>query len=185
VADPPDPALIAPLKRWRDHLHNLGLIGVYPDGVGFGNVSMRVDGERFAITGTQTGGVAELEPRHVTLVDDVDIERNSLRCTGPIEASSESMTHAAIYRCDPSIGAVVHVHHLATWNALMGHVSTTDVDVPYGTPAMVREIERLFRESDLRERRIAVMGGHREGLVTFGRDLDEAGEVMLRHICNP
>jgi L-ribulose-5-phosphate 4-epimerase len=27
------------LRRWRDRLHGLGLIGVYPDGIGFGNLS--------------------------------------------------------------------------------------------------------------------------------------------------
>jgi L-ribulose-5-phosphate 4-epimerase len=184
AAAPPEAEAIAPLKRWRDHLHALGLIGVYPDGIGYGNISMRSEGERFIITGTRTGGVPELEPRHVTTVTDVDIDRNSLTCVGPVEASSESMTHAAFYRCDPSIGGVVHVHHLPTWSALLGHVPTSDPDVPYGTPEMAREIERLF-SGDLRERKIVVMGGHREGLVSFGHDLDEAANVMLRHIVRP
>jgi ribulose-5-phosphate 4-epimerase/fuculose-1-phosphate aldolase len=148
-------------------------------------VSVRAGGGRFIITGTRTGGVAGLEPAHVTTVTGVDIERNSLECAGPVEASSESLTHAAIYGCDPAIGAVIHVHHLPTWNALLGVVSTTSEAVPYGTPAMAREIERLYRASDLPLRGIVVMAGHREGLITFGRDLDEAGDIMLSHIVAP
>jgi len=182
-ADPPAAGMIASLKRWRDHLHTLGLIGVYPDGVGFGNISERIDeGERFLITGTGTGGAPALEPEHVTTVVDVDIAANALTCVGPARASSESMTHAAFYRCSPEVRGVIHVHHLPTWSARLGAIPTTGEAVPYGTPEMAWEIERLWRESDLAERRIVVMGGHREGIIAVGRDLDEAGETLLRHI---
>jgi ribulose-5-phosphate 4-epimerase/fuculose-1-phosphate aldolase len=184
AADPLPAEAIADLKRWRDRLRANGLIGVYPDGVGFGNVSVRSSDnpEHFIITGTQTGEVLELEPRHVTTVIEVDIDRNSLTCAGPIEASSESMTHAAFYRCDRSIGAVIHVHHLPTWNALRDHVSTTRADVPYGTPEMAREIGRLYHQSDLRREGIVIMAGHREGIIAFGKDLDEAGSILMRWI---
>lgn len=184
--DPPAAEMIVALKRWRDRLHTLGLIGVYPDGIGFGNISERIDeGDRFIITGTGTGGVPSLEPTHVTTVLEVDIARNSLTCAGPVRASSESMTHAAFYRCASWVRAVIHVHHLPTWSAQRNALPTTAESVPYGTPEMAWEIERLWRESDLPERRIVVMGGHQEGIIAVGRDLDEAGGTLLEHIVQP
>lgn len=180
--DPPAEESVISLRGWRDRLHRLGLIGVYPDGIGFGNISERAGGQEFIITGTQTGGVPELEARHLTRVIAVDIARNRLTCAGPVAASSEAMTHAAFYHCDPAIGAVIHIHHLPTWNALLDILPTTGKQVPYGTPEMAWEIERLYRESDLPERKIVVMGGHREGLISFGRDLDEAGGILLQAV---
>ena len=41
-AGPPAGPLVAALVAWRNRLRRLGLIGVYPDGVGFGNVSGRL-----------------------------------------------------------------------------------------------------------------------------------------------
>lgn len=178
-APPPADELTA-LKRWRNHLHGLGLIGVYPDGIGYGNVSARRgDGEEFIISGTQTGGIAELDERHFTLVTEFDIDGNALVCRGPVRASSESLTHAAIYRASHAARAVFHVHHLAAWEGLLGRLPTTRGDVPYGTPAMAHEIARLFRESDLAATKVAVMAGHREGIISFGATPDEAGSVLL------
>ena len=39
---------------------------------------------------------------------------------------------------------------------------------------MSAEIERLWRESDVRQRRILSMGGHEDGIVSFGRTANEA-----------
>ncbi len=171
---------VAELIEWRNHLYRVGLIGAYPDGIGFGNISMRCgDGDRFHISGTQTGNIAELDERHFTLVTRFDFPSNSLACTGELKASSESLTHASVYVNDRSIGAVIHVHHLPAWSALLGRLPTTLESVPYGTPEMAGEVSRLFRESDVSERRIFVMGGHREGIIAFGADLDEAGAVLV------
>jgi ribulose-5-phosphate 4-epimerase/fuculose-1-phosphate aldolase len=180
---PPPIEAIVPLMRWRDRLHELGLIGVYPDGIGFGNASIRCPegarGEELIISGTQTGGIPRLGAEGYTVVTAFDIERNTLWCRGPVRASSESLTHAAIYRAVPDAGAVLHVHHLAAWEGLLGRLPTTRADVPYGTPAMAHEIARLIRESDLLQTRVAVMAGHCEGIVAFGADPDEAGAVLL------
>ncbi len=47
-------------------------------------------------------------------------------------------------------------------------------EVPYGTPEMAREVQRLFRETDVRARRIFAMAGHKDGIVAFGQDFREA-----------
>jgi ribulose-5-phosphate 4-epimerase/fuculose-1-phosphate aldolase len=141
---------------------------------------MRINaGAEFLISGTQTGHLSELGPGHFALVTKVDLARNRLSCRGTIQASSESMTHAALYEIDPSIKAVVHVHSKPLWTALHNRMPTTSDDIPYGTPEMAREFTRLHRESQFRNIGVAVMGGHAEGLVSIGETMAEAATRML------
>ena len=110
-----------------------------------------------------------------------DIEANKVHCEGPVQASSEALTHAAIYALDPAIRAVVHVHSAAMWNELIDHVPTTSRDVSYGTPQMAQEFRRLYEETDFAQQGVAVMGGHDEGIVTFGRNVEQAAQRVLQH----
>jgi ribulose-5-phosphate 4-epimerase/fuculose-1-phosphate aldolase len=158
----------------------MGFIGRYPNGIGFGNVSIRAGASNeFYISGTMTGGLAELTEAHYTKVVAWDFPRNWLRCEGPIQASSESMTHAAVYERDTAARAVLHVHELELWKRLLDRVPTTRKDVEYGTPEMAAEVARLFRESDVRERRILAMAGHEEGIFVFGGTSQEALGVLM------
>lgn len=181
-AGPPVAAAIAAeLERWRRPLYEAGLIGVYRDlGIGYGNLSVRAGlaGE-FVISGTQTGHLGCTTAEHYALVTHCDIDRNTVTCTGPVQASSEAMTHAAIYALDPAIGAIVHAHSPVLWQRYLGKLPTTRADVPYGTPEMAREFGRLHRETDFDARRIAVMAGHEEGVISFGATLEEAATRML------
>jgi ribulose-5-phosphate 4-epimerase/fuculose-1-phosphate aldolase len=174
-------AEIESLIRWRRPLYDAGLIGYYEEhGVGFGNLSVRVSANcQFIISGSQTGHLPDLGAEHFALVKDYDIERNRVTSIGAHEASSESMTHAAIYELHPDIGAVVHVHSEALWTRLKGSAATTDADVAFGTPEMAREFHRLFRETDFKITGIAVMAGHEAGLVSSGSNLQEAAERIL------
>jgi ribulose-5-phosphate 4-epimerase/fuculose-1-phosphate aldolase len=180
-SEPLDNSAIESLNRWRRPLYDAGLIGHYEDlGIGFGNLSVRTGSKgKFIISGSQTGHLAELGAEHYALVEEYDIEKNRVSSTGAAEASSESMTHAAIYELDPGIGAVVHVHSGDLWSALQGTAATTNAKVPFGTPEMAREFHRLWKESDFRETGIAVMAGHESGLVSTGSNLREAAERVL------
>jgi ribulose-5-phosphate 4-epimerase/fuculose-1-phosphate aldolase len=153
---------------------------MYPNKVGFGNISIR-DGNtsRFFITGSATGGLEDLTENHYTLVTDFNFQENHLTCQGPIKASSESLTHAAVYVAAPEVNAVIHVHHLKSWQKLLNRIPTTSSNVAYGTPQMSLEILRLFKETDLKNKRVLAMGGHQEGLISFGKDMEEAGKVLL------
>ena len=169
------------LDRWRRPLFDAGLIGEYADlGIGYGNISVRSGSSgQFLISGTQTGHLAKTDEHHYALVTDVDINANVVSCRGPVKASSEAMTHAAIYALDKRISAVVHVHSKSLWGKYRNVLPTTNADVPYGTPQMARELARLFAGSDFEPTGVAVMAGHEEGLISFGRSLEAAAQRML------
>lgn len=157
------------LNAARQRARELGLIGVYPNGIGFGNISLRAeDGADFFISGSATGDLERLSESHYARVTGFDFARNRVRCIGPIKASAESMTHAAIYQADPTVKAVIHGHHRALWEASLDTEATTAAAVEYGTPEMAGEILRLFREENAAERKFIAMAGHEEGLLAFG-----------------
>ena len=169
------------LIRWREPLYAAGLIGVLTDsGIGYGNTSLRIgDTDRFLISGTQTGHLETLDDRHFAIVENYDIDTNRVTAHGPVEPSSESMTHAAIYALDSSIRAVVHVHHQDLWIRSKGVLPTTSAGVAYGTPDMARAFRRLYEESGFATTGVAVMAGHEDGLVTIGENAQEATERIL------
>ncbi|MDA0269134.1 MAG: class II aldolase/adducin family protein [Cyanobacteria bacterium] len=179
-ASPPilDPAL-ADLMAWRDRLYGQGLIGVYPDGVGYGNLSHRHHDQGFFISGTQTGDLPTTTPDHYAWVNQWDIAANYLHCQGPIQASSESLTHAALYEQTNDIQAIVHGHHPQLWQTYQQVLPTTRPEVPYGTPAMAAEMGRLFRESDVATQRVLIMAGHEDGILSFGPTLEAAAQALL------
>jgi L-ribulose-5-phosphate 4-epimerase len=180
-SEPIDSELIKTLNLWRDKLYTLGFIGVYPNGIGYGNLSIRLHNRLFLITGTATGGIKTLTNEHYTTVTDYSFEHNSLTCHGSIKASAESLTHAAVYESAVEANAVIHIHSKALWDKLINQVPTTSAGVEYGTPQMALEIKRLFKETNLNEQKILVMAGHEEGIVSFGSDLEEAGNIILKN----
>jgi L-ribulose-5-phosphate 4-epimerase len=172
---------LAELNACRRKLLAQRLMGVNSHGVGFGNLSVR-DGwtTSFYITGSATGGLPELTPTDCVRVVAYDFARNWLRYEGTAIPSSESLTHAAIYESDPSTSAVIHCHDSVLWRTLLDRVPTSSKAVAYGTPQMAYEIMRLFKVSDVRSRKIFVMAGHEGGIVTFGRNFEEAFDVLMR-----
>ena len=120
------------LCHWRTQLRDVALIGEYPDsGIGFGNLSARIgDSPRFLISGTQTGHCSHSTADQFSLVTRVDIPGNEVECEGPLRASSEAMTHAAIYAADMTIRAVVHVHDSRLWQHALEQLPTTDRKIP-------------------------------------------------------
>ncbi len=171
---------IRQLNHWRAKLYRLGLIGANTDGIGFGNISQRIKKQEFIITGSGTGGLPLLNKNHYTICSKCDIKHNTVICRGPIIASSESMTHSAIYKFLPDINAVIHVHNRPGWKRLLNKIPTASASAQYGTPELAYEIKRLLEKTDLKEKKIFVTAGHIEGIFSFGRDIQEAGEVLLR-----
>jgi len=181
-SDPINTSLIDELNFWRSQLFDLQFIGVYSNGIGYGNISVRLKNNEFLISGTSTGHYPNLTSEHFTRVVTYNFAENSLTCEGPIQASSESLTHAAIYESDSDIHAVIHVHNLNLWKTLLNRVPTSLPEIEYGTPEMAYEIQRLFKETNLKNEKILAMGGHEEGLISIGQDLGEAGRILMAKV---
>jgi L-ribulose-5-phosphate 4-epimerase len=172
---------LAELNAYRTKLLDLHLIGVGPNGIAFGNLSIR-DGstDNFYITGSATAGIQELTLAHCAKVVACNFERNRLRYEGSAMPSSESLTHAAIYESDSIAGAVIHCHDFKLWKALLNQAPTTSMAAEYGTPELACEIMQLFTRTDVQRRKILVMAGHEGGILTFGKGLEEAFAVLQR-----
>jgi len=179
------------LNRWRTRLWQEALIGQNParyQGYDFGNVSRRINdtdappGQRaFIISGTQTGHLQELDSRHYARVMSYDALNNAVVAEGPVKPSSESLTHGMLYDLDNGIRVVLHVHSPDIWQAAEHlAIPATARDAAYGTAKIAAEVQRLFNETDIREHKLFVMGGHEDGVVSFGTTAEEAGETLLR-----
>ena len=184
--------VIASLNAWRKILFMANLVGQDVDrygGAGYGNVSQRLERAvkgtqpRFAISGTQTGGLVELTADHYAIVTETWPEENRVVATGPIMPSSESLTHGMLYVVDQAANFILHAHSPEIWqNASALGIPTTSASVAYGTPEMAEEVRRLFRDTPVRERKILCMGGHTDGVMSFSRTAEEAGCVMMAYL---
>jgi len=170
----------AELNKYRRKLLDLGVMGVDANGIGFGNLSVR-DGRtaRFYITSSATAGIVEPTPADYAKVVAYDFAKNWLRCEGSRVASSESLTHAAVYQSDPTARAVIHCHDIILWSALLDKAPTTPKRVEYGTAEMAYAVQRLFEITDVKTRKIFVMAAHDGGLVTFGKNLQDAFGILM------
>jgi ribulose-5-phosphate 4-epimerase/fuculose-1-phosphate aldolase len=172
-APAPRSPLLPALISVRAALYDLALIGVYPNGIGYGNVSVRAEnGAGFIISGTATGGARVLAPEDYCLVTDFDIDANLVRERGRVRASSESMSHGAIYRACPSARCVLHVHSRAIFDAMLsGGFPTTPPGAVYGTPEMARAVmSAAAGKAD----GALVMAGHDEGVLVWGAAVEDA-----------
>jgi len=172
-------AQLEQLNRARTTLFDLGLIGAYPNGIGYGNLSLRTSGQQFLITGSATGATRRLQPDQFCLIESFSIARNSVRCRGSLDASSESMTHGAIYAANPAVHCVIHVHSRLLFDALLAHEAPhTPADIPYGTPAMARAVAQLVATQPTLPV-LFVMAGHDEGIVAYGADIDSVLALLV------
>ena len=182
--------MVTKLQAWRHIFFRLNFIGQDPgryDGAGFGNVSARVPphtgmkGERaFVVTGTQTGARPLLGLGDYCVVSRYDIRLNRVTSFGESLPSSESMTHGAIYDLNPAIRFVFHGHIPVIWrNAQALKLPISRPQIAYGTIEMAHEVHRLYRETSLSDQKILAMGGHEDGIISFGKNADEAGGHLV------
>ncbi len=174
------------LEEWRKLLFQHNLIGEYPEvKIGFGNMSQAMDyghfhkskRRQFIITGTQTGKFPDLDGRHYTRVLDFEIEKLKIQMMGPLEASSEALTHAAIYECNLEIQAIFHIHSPAIWNGMIkDKCDFTEANIPYGTVEMARATQECVGKKSFG---FFCMRGHEDGVVIYGKSLEEAGKLTM------
>ena len=169
---------ISELEECRKRLYDIGLIGAYHNGIGFGNISTKSD-IGFLITSTQTGHLSRLDENHYSKVDKVNIKAFTTYAKGSTKPSSEAITHEAIYRLDKNIKAIIHIHNEKLWQYMIDNNYKTTKNVPYGSPQMVESVIEIYQtKEDLRDN-IFAMKGHFEGVFAFGETIKEAEEVVF------
>src|ERR1035437_5539616 len=75
-AEPIEDKTIIEINHWRNILFNYKLIGVYPNGIGYGNISIRLNDKEFLISGTSTGHLETLTNQHYSIVTSYDFAAN-------------------------------------------------------------------------------------------------------------
>ena len=183
AAPPPDAAATEILSSLRDALHARGWIGRDParyGGLGYGNVSRRLEAEAFLVSATQTGHLSTLAALHWVTVTAASPATNELWSEGASKPSSESLTHAAIYQaCVATF--VCHIHHPALWNAVcFGAMALpmTPASATYGTPAMAAALSHISTTTNLPF--AAAMSGHEDGLMAASDSPAELLELLDR-----
>lgn len=176
--------LLKEIDAARTVLHDLGLIGIYPNGIGFGNLSFRVKGTLFIISGSATGGKRILGESGYCMVTAFDVDKNLVECEGPIQASSEAMTHGAVYAENPDVQCVIHVHNRTLFERLLSRDwPHTPKDAAYGTPAMARAIAELVRTTPGPQALFA-LAGHDEGIVAYGPSIEKTKQLLITTVKN-
>ncbi len=171
---------IASLVAYRNMCfdrHWIGFDETYQ--VGFGNISMRYrHHKQFFISASQTGHIPELDAGHFSFISHYDIPQNTINCIGLFKASSESLTHAAVYELSERIRAVIHIHNKTLWEKHIHHIPTTHPNVEYGTPEMAQEVQRLFDSKAITDTGVLIMGGHEDGIIAWGENFEVAFELL-------
>jgi ribulose-5-phosphate 4-epimerase/fuculose-1-phosphate aldolase len=160
------------LNRARTKLRELGLVGMTSNGIGFGNLSLRVEGNKFLISGTATGALPVLGPEGYCLITSFNINENRVVSTGPVKPSSETMTHGVIYQSCPNANCVIHIHSRIIFDGMLrDKYPATPETAAYGTPDIALAIGKLVNGHD--EGSI-VLAGHDEGVIVYSVKVERA-----------
>ncbi len=163
---------ISELLQFRTEIFDRGWIGVLPDGVGFGNLSMRVE-NHFIITGNATGQHRTPNSSHFAKVLRYDAKFNICTSEGPRKPSSESGTHAVIYDILPDINVILHIHNTAIWKKIIETGFSTAENIEYGTPEMAEAVKDLVQQPEVIKAGVFAMKGHEDGAVFFGTSIEK------------
>lgn len=162
---------IVELAKWRKELRAAGLVGqdlARYGGLGFGNLSRRMDDGTFLITASQTGHLDQLTPDDYAQIINFDPRQNVVWSKGMNHPSSETMTHLAAYGSNPRVQFVFHAHSPDIWNAKDDlDLPVTDPGIECGTVEMFYEVQRLLKNPDHYWRGILAMGGHTDGILVW------------------
>jgi ribulose-5-phosphate 4-epimerase/fuculose-1-phosphate aldolase len=174
---------IADLQAWRTELRRRGLLGQDPvryDGLGFGNLSKRMEDGTVLVTASQTGCLETLEAGDYACIVGFEPDRNLVRARGLKKPSSETLSHLAAYQSRAEARYVFHVHSPEIWHARdrLG-IRATDMNAECGTPEMFHAIRRALEEEDEPGRTILAMGGHVDGILVWGETAQQAGQVLI------
>lgn len=171
---------ISPLLEYRNKCFENEWIGFdETHQVGFGNISLRYkNNSQFFISGSQTGHLPKLNNTQISFIEQFDIKQNTISSIGLTKASSESLTHAAIYQLSNKIGAVIHIHNKPLWEKHKNILPTTNPQIEYGTPEMAAEVHRLFETTENKTTGVLIMGGHEDGIISWAATFEPAFALL-------
>jgi ribulose-5-phosphate 4-epimerase/fuculose-1-phosphate aldolase len=140
-------------------------------GLSYGNLSARLDAERFWMSASGVDKANLHEPgRDILLVSGYDAERATIILSVPPEVeprrvSVDAIEHWMIYRDHPDVGAILHVH------AWMDGIEATEVNYPCGTAELAESVSALVAAAP--DPAHAVVGLRNHGITATGSSLTE------------
>jgi len=175
------PADIHKLISIGDELKKHSLIGKIDEDTGFGNISFKeIDNNIVYISASKTGTYGSYKEEHFSKIIAWDAENNYVESAGLLPASSETLSHLAIYEALPWANCVAHVHSEALWNKYRNTEITSNDTIEYGTKEMYFEIVRLLKGHN--ESKLLVMGGHHGGLLVWDKDFNSLKETITTYL---
>jgi ribulose-5-phosphate 4-epimerase/fuculose-1-phosphate aldolase len=144
-------------------------------GLSYGNLSDRLDATRFWMSASGVDKAKLEEPgRDILLVSGYDAEAGRIVLSVPPDVeprrvSVDAIEHWMIYRENPSVGAILHLH------AWIEGIEATDVNYPCGTEELAESVAALVRAAP--DPAHAVVGLRNHGITATG---DSLGEILER-----
>lgn len=149
------------------------------EGGTYGNMSERLAGDGFIITGRNVDKTNIVPERlvHVRQVEDDDDPSvyAHVHYLGSVKPSIDAAIHALVYRSRPDINALVHVHT----PAIFAELALTAHNWPCGSDKEAQEIVEGFSQGG------AVVQMHKHGLIAGSNDLQGAYEALSRTLHLP
>ena len=165
----PAPFPVEELVSERDlrHIKRLYAIG----GLSYGNLSVRRDATRFWMSASGVDKSRLREPgRDILLVSGYDAEHGRMILSVPPDAeprrvSVDAIEHWMIYRENPGVGAILHVH------AWVEGIAATEINFPCGTAELAESVAALVRSAP--DPVHAIVGLRNHGITATGESLTE------------
>ena len=165
----PAPFPVEDLVSPRDlrHIKRLYSIG----GLSYGNLSTRKDETRFWMSASGVDKSRLVEPgRDILLVSGYDDRAGRMILSVPPAAeprrvSVDAIEHWMIYRQNPGVGAILHVH------AWMDGIAATEINFPCGSEELAESVAALVAAAP--DPAHAVVGLRNHGITATGESLTE------------
>jgi ribulose-5-phosphate 4-epimerase/fuculose-1-phosphate aldolase len=165
----PAPFPVEDLVSPRDlrHIKRLYSIG----GLSYGNLSTRKDARRFWMSASGVDKAKLDQPgRDILLVADYDAASGRMILSVPPEVeprrvSVDAIEHWMIYRENPDVGAILHVH------AWMDGIEATEINYPCGSEELAEGVAALVAGAP--DPGHAVVGLRNHGITATGESLTE------------
>ncbi len=176
------------LDALRTELVEKDFLGINLQGIGFGNISLRLPSHdslpagAFIISGAATGRHKVLGFDGYALVKETYRTSNRVVSQGLVLPSSEALSHAAVYAACPKVRVVVHGHNPRVYalGLAWGEDYTEDA-LKYGTTDLAKAISKLTVG---KEQGFFIMHGHESGFFLYEpsiKGMAQACQSYKRH----